>query len=91
VDLEVLSTFLKELRPKSLNLRRREWLHVILLAANDAGHEVDGLYRQFEHLLGRIGTVLPLALQIILSNTLLRLAIQGLDCRIVNVSLLMVT
>jgi hypothetical protein len=90
VDLEVLSTFLKELRPKSLNLRMRERLHVVLLAANDAAHRIDGLRRQLEHLLQRIGIVLPLTLRIILSNTPPRLAILGLDYRIVNVSLLMV-
>jgi hypothetical protein len=68
----------------------RERLHVVFLAANDAGHGVDGLRQQLEHLLWRIGTQLPLALQIIQLNTPPRLAIQGLDYRIVNVSLVMV-
>jgi hypothetical protein len=89
VGLEVLSTFLKELRPQSLNLRTRERLHVVLLAENDTRHGVDGLRRQLEHLLRRIGTILPLTLRIILSNTPPRLVIQGLDCRIVIVSLVM--
>ena len=67
----------------------RERLHTVLLVANNARHGVDGLHRQLEHLLRRIGSVLPLTLRIILSN-ISRLASQGLDYRIVNVLLLMV-
>jgi hypothetical protein len=43
VVLEVLSTLLKELRPECVNLSTMERLHAVLLAANDDGHEVDGL------------------------------------------------
>jgi hypothetical protein len=73
-----------------MNLCTRERLHAVLLAANDAGHGVDGLCQQLEHLLWRIGTALPLALRIILFKTPPRLVIQGVDCRIINVSLVMV-
>jgi hypothetical protein len=41
VVLEVLSTFMEELRSESVNLRMRKWLDVILLAATDAGHRID--------------------------------------------------
>jgi hypothetical protein len=34
-----------------VNLSTREQLYVVLLAANDGGHGVDGLRRQLEHLL----------------------------------------
>jgi hypothetical protein len=90
VGLEVLSTLLKELRPECVNFSTRERLHAVLHVANDGGYGVDGLYRQLEHLLWGIGTLFPLALRIILSNIPSRLASQGMDCRIVNVSLVMV-
>jgi hypothetical protein len=41
VALKELSTFLEELRSKSVNLRTRDRLHTSLLAANDAGYRVD--------------------------------------------------
>jgi hypothetical protein len=41
VVLEVLSTFMEELRSESVNLRMRKRLDVILLAATDAGHRID--------------------------------------------------
>jgi hypothetical protein len=45
VALEVLSTFMEELRSESVNLRMRKRLDVILLAAIDAGHRIDRLRR----------------------------------------------
>jgi hypothetical protein len=90
VALEVLSAFMVELRSESVNLRTRERLDAILLVATDAGHRIDRLRRQLKHLLRRIGTVLPLMAKFVLSNTPLRSAIQGLDCCIVNVPLIMV-
>jgi hypothetical protein len=88
VALEVLSAFMEELRYESMNLCTRKRLDTI--AAIDAGHRIDRLRRQLKHLLWRIGVVLPLAARFILSNTPPRSAIQGLDCCIVNVPLIMV-
>jgi hypothetical protein len=90
VALEVLSAFMEELRSESVNLRTKEWLDAILLAATDAGHRIDRLHRQLKHLLWKIGAVLPLVARFVLSNTPPRLAIQGLHCCIVNVPLIMV-
>jgi hypothetical protein len=45
VALEVLSTFLEELRSESVNLSTRKRLDVILLAATDVGHRIDRLHR----------------------------------------------
>jgi hypothetical protein len=90
VVLEILSAFLKELRFESVNLSTRKRLDAILLAATDAGHRIDQLRRQLKHLLRRTGAVVPLAVRFVLSNTPPRLAIQGLDCCIVNVPLIMV-
>jgi hypothetical protein len=90
VALEVLSAFMEELRFESVNLRRRERLDAILLAATDVGHRIDRLRRQLKHLLRRIGVVLPLAARFVLSNTPLRSAIEGLDYCNVNVLLIMV-
>jgi hypothetical protein len=88
--LEVLSAFMEELRSESVNLCTRKWLDAILLAAIDAGHRIDRLRRQLKHLLRRIGAILPLTVRFILSNTPPRSAIQGLDCYIINVLLIMV-
>jgi hypothetical protein len=41
VALEVLTTFLEELRFESMNLCMRERLHAFLFAAIDAKHKVD--------------------------------------------------
>jgi hypothetical protein len=41
VALEVLSTFMEELRSESVILRTRKRLDVILLATIDAGHRID--------------------------------------------------
>ena len=90
MGFEVLFTFLKEVGFEYMNLSTREWLHAILLVANDGGYGVDGLCRQLEHLLQGIGILFYQALQIILLNTPPRLASQGLDNRIVNVLLVMV-
>jgi hypothetical protein len=90
VALEVLSTFMEELRSKSVNLRTRKRLDAILLAATDAGHRINQLHRQLKHLFWRIGAILPLAARFVLSNTPPRSAIQGLDYFIVNVPLIMV-
>jgi hypothetical protein len=54
VALEVLFAFMEELRSESVNLRTREWLDEILLAATNAGHRIDRLRRQLKHLLRRI-------------------------------------
>ena len=88
--LEVLSTFMEELRSESVNLCTRKWLDAILLATNDVRHRIDQLHQQLKHLLRKIGVVLPLAARFVLSNTPLKLAIQDLNCCIVNVSLIMV-
>ena len=88
--LEVLSSFMEELQSKSVNLCMRKCLDAILLAANDARHKIDQLCRQLKHLLRRIGAVMSLVARFILSNTLPRLAIQGLNCCIINVPLIMV-
>jgi hypothetical protein len=90
VALEVLSAFMEELRSESVNLRTRKRLDAILLAATDAGHRIDRLRQQLKHLLQRIGTVLLLVARFVLLNTPPRSAIQGLDCCIVNVPLIMV-
>jgi hypothetical protein len=90
VALKVLSHFLEELRSESVNLSTRKQLEAILLAAIDAGHIIDQLHRQLKHLLRRTGAVMPLVVCFVLSNTPPRSAIQGLDCCIVNVSLIMV-
>jgi hypothetical protein len=90
VALEVLSAFMEELRYESVNLRTRKRLDAILLAATDVGHSIDRLRRQLKHLLRRIGAVLPLVARFVLSNTPPRSVIQGLDCYIVNVPLIMV-
>jgi hypothetical protein len=45
VALEVLSAFMEELRPQSVNLHTRKQLDAILLAAIDAGHKIDRLRR----------------------------------------------
>jgi hypothetical protein len=90
VALEVLSAFMEELQSKSVNLCTRKRLDAILLAATNAGHRIDRLRRQLKHLLLRIGAVLPLTARFVLSNTPPRSAIQGLDCCIVNVPLIMV-
>jgi hypothetical protein len=80
VALEVLSAFMEELRSESVNLCTRKRLDAILLAATNAGHKIDR----------RIGVVLPLTTRFVLSNIPPRSAIQGLDCCIVNVPLVMV-
>jgi hypothetical protein len=90
VALEVLSTFMEELQSERVNLRTRKRLDAILLAATDAGHRIDRLCRHLKHLLRRIGAIVPLTAKFVLSNTPLRLAIQGLDCCIINVPLTMV-
>jgi hypothetical protein len=90
VSLEVLSTFLEELRSKSVNLSMRKQLDAILLAATNAGHRIDRLRRQLKYLLQRTGAIVPLAVRFVLLNTPPRSAIQGLDCCIVNVPLIMV-
>jgi hypothetical protein len=41
VVLEVLSTFLEELRSKSVNLSKRKRLDAILLAETDVGYRID--------------------------------------------------
>jgi hypothetical protein len=41
VALEVLSTFLEELRSENVNLSTRKRLDAILLAASDTGHRID--------------------------------------------------
>jgi hypothetical protein len=90
VALEVLSGFMEELRSENVNLRTRKRLDAILLAATNAGHRIDRLRRQLKHLLWRISAIVPLAARFIHSNTPPRSAIQGLDCCIINVSLIMV-
>jgi hypothetical protein len=90
VTLEILTTLVEELRSQSVNLCTRKWLNTIPLAAIDGRHRVYGLHRQFQNLLRRKGALLPLPLRIILPDTLPWLAIQGLDCRFINVSLVMV-
>jgi hypothetical protein len=90
VALEVLSAFMEELWSESVNLHTRKRLDAILLAAIDTGHRIDRLHWQLKHLLRRIGVVLPLVAKFVLLNTPPRSAIQGLDCCIVNVPLIMV-
>jgi hypothetical protein len=65
-------------------------MDVILLIATDIGHRIDRLCRQLKHLLQRIGVVVPLTARFLLSNIPPRSAIQGLDCCIINVPLIMV-
>jgi hypothetical protein len=90
VTLEILTTLVEELRSQSVNLRTRKRLNAIPPAAIDGQYRVSGLHRQFQNLLRRKGTLLPLPLRIILPDTLPWLAIQGLDCRFINVSLVLV-
>jgi hypothetical protein len=90
VTLEILTTLVEELRSQSMNLHTRKRLNAIPPAAIDSRHRVYGLRRQFENLLQRKGALLPLPLQIILPDIPPWLAIQGLDCRFINVSLVMV-
>jgi hypothetical protein len=90
VALEVLSTFLEKLQFESMNLCTKERLNTVIFTTSDARHKVDWLRGEFEYLFWRIGAHFPLALQIILSNIPPRLAIQGLDRRIINVLLVMV-
>jgi hypothetical protein len=90
VTLEILTTLVEELRSQSVNLCTRKRLNTILLAAIDGWHRVYGLRRQFLNLLRRKGALLPLPLQIILPDIPPWLAIQGLDCRFINVLLVMV-
>jgi hypothetical protein len=90
VTLEILTTLVEELKSQSVNLRTRKRLNAIPTVAIDGRREVYGLRRQFQNLLWRKGALLPLPLQIILPDTLSWLAIQGLDCRFINVLLVMV-
>jgi hypothetical protein len=73
-----------------MNFRTRKRLDAILLTATNVGHKIDRLRRQLKHLLWRIGVVVRLAARFILSNTLPRSAIQGLDYCIIDVPLIMV-
>jgi hypothetical protein len=41
VALEVLSSFMEELRSESVNLRTRKRLDAILLVATDVGHRIE--------------------------------------------------
>ena len=88
--LEVLFAFMEELHSESVNLCTRKWLDAILLAANDARHRIDRLRQQLKYLFRGLATGLPLAARFVLSNTPSKLAIQGLNCYIVNVLLIMV-
>jgi hypothetical protein len=90
VTLEILTTLVEELKSQSMNLRTRKRLNTILPTAIDGRHRVYGLRRQFQNLLRRKGALLPLPLRIILPDIPPWLAIQGLDCRFINVSLVMV-
>ena len=90
VALEVLSTFLEELRYESVNLSTEKRLDAILLTTTDVGYRIDQLHQQLKYLLWKTGAVVPLAVQFVLSNTPPRSVIQGLDCCIVNVLLIMV-
>jgi hypothetical protein len=90
VTLEILTTVMEELKSQSMNLHTRKRLNAIPPAIVDGQHRVYGLRRQFQNLLRRKGALLPLPLQIILPDIPPWLAIQGLDCRFINVSLVMV-
>ena len=66
VILDILTTFMEELRSLSVNLRTRKRLNAIPFTTTDSRHRVYGLHRQFQDLLQRKGALLPLLLQIIL-------------------------
>jgi hypothetical protein len=90
VALEILTTLVEELRSQSVNLRMEKRLNAIPPTAIDGRHRVYGLRRQFQNLLQGKGALLPLPLRIILPDIPPWLAIQGLDCRFINVSLVMI-
>ena len=88
--LEILSAFMEELQSESMNLCMKKQLDIILLAANDTRHRINRLRRQLKHLLQRISAIVPLMTRFVLLNTPPRLAIQCLDCYIINVPLIIV-
>ena len=90
VILEMLTILVEELKSQGVNLRTRKQLNIIPLTAIDDRHKVHGLRRQFQNLLRKKDTLLPLLLRIILPDTPPWLAIQGLDSSFINVSLVVV-
>ena len=90
VTLEIPTILVEGLRSQSVNLCTRKWLNTIPLTAIDGRHRVYGLHWQFQNLLWRKGTLLSLLFRIILPDTPLWLAIQGLDISFINVLLVVV-
>jgi hypothetical protein len=62
VTLEILTILVEEFRSQSVNLRTRKWLNTIPPVAIDGRHRVYGLRRQFQNLLRKKVTLLPLPL-----------------------------